>query len=91
MNKTELIVKVAKDAGITKKEAGMALDSILTTIEDTVASGNSVMFLGFGTFESKDYAARSGINPATRQPMTIPAKRLPKFKPHTAFKEKVNK
>ena len=90
MNKTELIAKVAADTGLTKKNAAAAVERILTAITDTVAAGEKVSLIGFGTFEKKHREARTGRNPRTTEAVEIPASDAPAFKAGKAFKEKVN-
>ena len=90
MNKTELIAKVAADTGLTKKNAAAAVERILTAITDTVAAGEKVSLIGFGTFEKKHREARTGRNPRTKEAVEIPASDAPAFKAGKAFKEKVN-
>lgn len=90
MNKTELIAKVAEGTGLTKKDAAAAVESILAAITDTVAAGDKVSLTGFGIFESKTRAARTGRNPRTKEAVEIPASNAPSFKPGKEFKAKVN-
>ena len=90
MNKTELINKVAAENKLTQKLTAAAVDTILSTIIDTVAAGESVSLPGFGTFSVKHREARQGHNPATGEAMEIAAKDVPVFKAAKAFKEKVN-
>ena len=89
MNKTEFIKAVADKAGITLKDAKAAVDASLEVIQDEVAAGNEVAFVGFGTFEKKTRAARKGINPATKQQIDIPETQVPSFKAGAIFKDKV--
>ena len=90
INKTELISKVAAENKLTQKLTAAAVDTILSTIIDTVAAGESVSLSGFGTFSVKHREARQGHNPATGEAMEIAAKDVPVFKAAKAFKEKVN-
>lgn len=90
MNKTQLVKKVAEASGLTAKQATAAVDSVLSTIVDTVAAGENVALLGFGTFEKKHRDARTGRNPATGEAMEFAASDTPVFKAGKAFKEKVN-
>ena len=90
MNKTQLVKKVAEASGLTPKQATAAVESVLSTIVDTVASGENVALLGFGTFEKKHRDARTGRNPATGEAMEFAASDTPVFKAGKAFKEKVN-
>jgi len=89
MNKTELINKIAENAKLTKKDAATALDATLTTITDTLAAGDSVVLIGFGTFAVKERPAREGKNPRTGETVKIAASKVPAFKAGKALKEKV--
>ena len=89
MNKQELIHKITTDAELTQKQASAALDSVLDTIVSTVASGDKVQLVGFGTFEAKKRGARIGRNPQTKETVEIPASVVPAFKAGKAFKEAV--
>ena len=80
MTKEELVAKTAKDAGITKTQAASVLKSIISNIERALAKGDRVSFVGFGAFSVAKRAARNGRNPATGQPIRIPAANVPKFK-----------
>lgn len=90
MNKTELIAKVVADTGLAKKDAAAAVESVITTITDTVTAGDKVSLTGFGIFEPKHREARTGRNPRTKEAVEIPASTVPVFKAGKAFKEKVN-
>lgn len=89
MTKVELIAAVAADAGMTKKDAEKAVNSAIATITEALKNGEKVSLVGFGTFEVRKRPARSGINPQTKQPITIPASTLPAFKAGKALKEAV--
>ena len=91
MNKTELIKKVAAENELSQKAAAAVVDSVLNTVVDTVAAGEAVALLGFGTFSVKHRDARMGRNPATGKSMEFAASNTPVFKAGKAFKEKVNK
>ena len=80
MNKTELIEKIAAGAGLSKVDAKKALDATVEAIKAALAAGDKVQLVGFGTFAVADRPARGGINPATKQKITIPAKKVAKFK-----------
>jgi DNA-binding protein HU-beta len=80
MNKTELIEKIAAGAGLSKVDAKKALDATVEAIKAALAAGDKVQLVGFGTFAVADRPAREGINPATKQKITIPAKKVAKFK-----------
>lgn len=90
MNKGELIQAIAQKSGLTQKNAGLALDSALEVIVDTVASGDKVTLVGFGVFESRSRKERQGRNPQTGKIVDIPAKTAPAFTPGKGFKEKVS-
>jgi len=91
MNKKELVIAIATKTNLTRKQAGAALDAIITSIEDTVASGDKLALIGFGTFEARKIAAKKARNPRTGETIKVPAKTVPAFKPGKSFKEKVNK
>ena len=91
MNKTELIAAAAKECGLTQQDVYRALGGILTTIEKTVANGEKVQMVGFGTFEARFRAGRSGRNPQTGESIFIQDSRTPAFKPGKEFKELLNK
>jgi Bacterial nucleoid DNA-binding protein len=90
VNKTELIARVAEKTSLTKKAAGDAVEAVLDTISEALASGEKVTIVGFGTFEVRDRAARRGVNPATGEAIEIPASRVPAFKAGKSLKEKVS-
>jgi Bacterial nucleoid DNA-binding protein len=90
MNKSELIAAIAEHANLTKTDANLALDGLLKTIETTLASGDSVALVGFGSFEVKARAERKGRNPQTGEEITIAATNTPSFKPGKALKDAVN-
>lgn len=81
MGKTELVEKMAAEAGISKSAASEAFNALIEGIVDAVKSGERVGLIGFGTFSVVDRAARMGKNPQTGAPIEIPAKRVLKFKP----------
>lgn len=89
MNKSELIDAIAKDANLTKAAAGAALDSVIANISKTVAKGDTVTLVGFGTFKSLKRAARVGKNPKTGEPLKIAATTVPKFSAGATFKQAV--
>lgn len=91
MNKTELVNAVAEKAGLSKKDADAAVAAFVDTIVETTKSGDKVALVGFGTFEVKDRAARTGINPLTKEKIEIAASKAPSFKAGKAFKDAVNK
>lgn len=91
MNKTELIKKVAAENALSQKQAAAVVDSVLSSVVDSVAAGDAVALFGFGTFSVKHRDARQGRNPATGETMEFAASNTPVFKAGKAFKEKVNK
>lgn len=91
MNKTELIAEVANRTGLTKKDAESAVNATMDAIADTIAGGDKVQLVGFGTFETKERAARIGRKPATGETIEIPASTVPVFKAGKALKDKVAK
>lgn len=90
MNKSELIDAVAESADLSKASASRALDAILDSVTDTLAKGDQVTLIGFGTFAVKDRSARTGRNPQTGKAIEIKASRVPSFKPGKALKDSVN-
>lgn len=90
MTKTEFIDEVAERAGLSKKDAGAAVDAFLTTIQDALKRGSDVNFAGFGKFSVSDRAAREGRNPATGDKIQIAASRVPKFSAGAGLKKAVN-
>lgn len=90
MNKSELIDKIADSAGLTKADAGRALDGVIDAITGALKNGDSVSLVGFGTFTVKDRAERQGRNPQTGESITIKAARIPAFKAGKSLKDSVN-
>lgn len=90
MNKSELIASMAEKSGLTKKDAERALKSFIESIQSTLAQGDKVQLVGFGTFEVKERAARVGRNPRTRDEIQIPASKAPVFKPGKDLKDLIN-
>lgn len=89
LNKTELITAVAESTELSKKDATKAVDSVLSTIEDALKSGDKVQLIGFGNFEVRERAARKGRNPQTGEEIEIKASKIPAFKPGKALKDAV--
>ena len=89
MNKVELVEAVAQQAELSKKDASKAVDALLETISETLAKDEKVQLVGFGTFEVRERAARTGRNPQTGEEITIPASKAPAFKAGKDFKEAV--
>ena len=90
MNKEELVQEISKKANVTQKEAAEVLSSLVDTIQKTVAKGKKVTLVGFGTFEPRKRAARTGRNPQTGAPLKIAAKTVPAFSAGKKFKTVVN-
>jgi DNA-binding protein HU-beta len=80
MNKTELINAIAEEAGLSKIDAKKALEAVVKSVSDALIAGDKVSLVGFGTFSVAERSERTGINPATKQAMTIAAKKVAKFK-----------
>ena len=91
MNKVELVASVAEKAGLSKKDAEKAVAAVLDSIVGAVAKGEAVQLVGFGTFEARAREARQGINPKTKEAITIAATTVPAFKAGQAFKDAVAK
>jgi DNA-binding protein HU-beta len=90
MNKSELIDAIADSSGLTKADAGRALDGLIDAITSTLKKGDSISLIGFGTFSVKERAERQGRNPQTGEPITISAAKIPSFKAGKALKDAVN-
>lgn len=91
MNKGDLVAKVAEQAGLSKKDAEKAVSAVFDSISDELKGGGKVQLVGFGTFEVRERAARTGHNPRTNEPMNIPASKVPAFKAGKALKDIVKK
>ena len=90
MNKSELIDAIASDSGLSKADAGRALDGVTSAITSALKDGGSVSMVGFGTFSVKHRAARTGRNPRTGESIQIKASNNPSFKAGKALKDAVN-
>jgi len=90
MTKPEFIAAVAAKAGCTKADAEKIVNASLESITETLAKGEDIQFIGFGNFEVKERAAREGINPRTKEKITIAAKKAVSFKPGKKLKDAVN-
>ena len=90
MNKGQLIERVATELGSTKPAASKAIEAVIACITQGIKDDSGVTISGFGTFSKKQRAARTGVNPATGQPMQIKASKTVGFKPSQALKEDVN-
>ena len=91
MTKSELISAVAEKNSLKKKDAEVIVSSVIETIADSLSKGEKVAISGFGTFEVRERAEKNAINPATKKPIVIPAKKVPAFKAGKALKDVVNK
>ena len=91
MNKTELIDAIAKESGLSKKDATAALNAFTDTVTKELKKKGKVQLVGFGTFEVAKRAARKGRNPQTGKEIKIAASKAPKFKAGKALKDLVNK
>jgi DNA-binding protein HU-beta len=91
MNKAELIASMAEKCELTKKDTEKALKAFIDSVKESLADGEKVQLVGFGTFEVKQRAARVGRNPRTKEEIKIPASKAPAFKPGKELKESVNK
>ncbi|MBA9025283.1 MULTISPECIES: HU family DNA-binding protein [Bacillaceae] len=89
MNKTELVSAVAAQAELTKEDAKKAVDALIETISTTLSKEEKIQLVGFGTFEVRDRAARTGRNPQTGEEIQIAASKVPAFKPGKELKEAV--
>ncbi len=90
MNKSDLIAAVAAKTGETKKNAEASINAVVDVIAETLASGDKIQLVGFGSFEVRSRAARKGRNPQTGKEMKIAAKKAPVFKAGKALKDAVN-
>ena len=90
MNKQELITAVAEQAELSQKDAEAAISALIQTIEGALKKGDKVQLVGFGSFEVRERAARTGRNPQTGAEMKIDAAKVPTFKAGKAFKDLVN-
>ncbi len=90
MNKTELVAAIAEKSGIAKKDAEKALAAFIDTVATELKKGEKIQLVGFGTFEVRERAARTGINPKTMAKIDIAASKNPVFKAGKALKDSVN-
>ena len=91
MNKAELINAAAEKAGLSKKDTETAINAAIDAISAALAQGDKVQLVGFGSFEVRARAARTGRNPKTKETIKIPASKVPAFKPGKALKDAVSK
>ena len=90
MNKTELVAAIAEKSGIAKKDAEKALAAFVDTVSGELKNGGKIQLVGFGTFEVRARAARTGKNPRTGEQIKIAASKNPVIKPGKALKDAVN-
>lgn len=90
LNKAELITSISEKSGLSKKDSEKALNGFIESVEDVLEKGERVQLVGFGTFEVRERASRKGINPQTKEEITIAASKAPVFKVGKALKDKVN-
>lgn len=91
MTKAELINLIAEKGEYSKKDAEKALSAVIGSITDVLTNGDKISLVGFGTFEVRDRAAKTAINPLTKEKIDVPAKKVPAFKAGKALKDAVNK
>jgi len=90
MNKNELSKRIADETGMSHKDSGTVIDAFIEVVKNELSSGNKIQLVGFGTWEVKERAERTGVNPQTKAKMVIPAAKTPKFTPGKALKDAVN-
>ena len=90
MNKSDLVSMMAAKSNLTKKDAESALNAFIESVETSLKKGEKIQLVGFGTFEVRKRAARSGINPRTKETIKIPASKAPVFKAGKALKDSCN-
>ncbi|MDE5550728.1 MAG: HU family DNA-binding protein [Bacteroidaceae bacterium] len=90
MNKTELVSSIAEKAGLSKADSKKALDACVEAIAEALKAGDKISLVGFGTFSVSERPARQGINPATKAPISIPAKKVAKFKAGSDLDNAIN-
>lgn len=92
MNKAELVASMAEKSGLTKKDAELALNAFMKSVEEELAKSGKVQLVGFGTFDVRERKERTGRNPRNpKETINIPASKAPVFKAGKALKETVNK
>ncbi len=90
MNKTELIAAIVDKTDLKKKDAEAALKAFIDVVTEELQKGEKIQLIGFGTFEVAERAAREGINPLTKEKISIAASKSPKFKASKALKDSIN-
>lgn len=91
MNKAELVSAIAEETGLSKKDTEATINSFVNVVSDELAKAEKVQLIGFGTFETRKRAARTGRNPQTGEELKIKASTVPAFKAGKALKDRVNK
>ncbi len=91
MTKAELVAQVAEKANLKKKDAKLAVEAVLSSMEEALAAGEKVQLIGFGSFEVRKRPARKAKNPRTGEEIKVPASKAPSFKAGKALKDAVNK
>ena len=89
MNKTELIAATAEKANLSKKDTEAAVNAVIDVITEALKKGDNVQLVGFGSFETRERAARVGRNPKTKEEIKIPASKVPAFKAGKALKDAI--
>mgnify|MGYP000860775523 FL=1 len=90
MKKAELVAAIAEKTELSKKDAEKAVKAFTEVVEEELKKGGKIQLVGFGTFEVAERAARTGINPSTKETIQIPASKAPKFKAGKALKDSIN-
>ena len=90
MNKSELISSMAETSGLTKTDTANALDAFIASVSSALKSGSDIRLVGFGTFSVSKRSATTAVNPQTKQPIKVPARKVAKFKAGKALQEVVN-
>ena len=89
MTKAELVAMIASKSNLTKKDSESALNAFIESVTETMKKGDKIILVGFGTFETRKRAERTGVNPRTKETIKIPATTVPAFKAGKALKENV--
>ena len=89
MNKMELVAAMAEKSGLSKKDCEAVLGALTDTLAEAMKAGDKVQLVGFGSFEVKARAARTGLNPRTKEPVAIPGSKVPVFKSGKALKDAI--
>lgn len=91
MNKNDIIKKVADSSNVSLSVAGVAVNTVLSSISEAMAAGDTVTLIGFGTFKTKERSARTARNPSTGAELKVPAKTVPSFTAGKLLKDAVAK